>query len=325
MARVIPLIVSVFAIWFAAEAFAQETQKIDVQNAPAAIAPETPPETNPSTVDKADQLITNRRLRADAGSLSLWSVSTSFTYQGGSLAEPKDAKRPNIVRGADAITLQNLTGDMGVRYRVTKLFSITGSTGVFWTTPFHDSIKTKNKKLQKQFDENHQKLTVNDPLLKATYVNKFSYFQSVTQGKLTLVTNNQQKLDGYRWSYYASQNFMHQVADTKFSYGTNIAVQFYSFSRENDSLTDQVLGFYPAVEYEINEKLNFRSVLGMFVYQHLRSQENATYEKRKVYNSLGLGILLSRDVFLYPNIQYIPSDIRSDRTNIAMTANINFF
>jgi hypothetical protein len=275
--------------------------------------------------DEADQLITNRRLRADSGSLSLWSVSTSFNYQGGSLSDPKDAKRPNIVKGADALTLQNLTGDVGVRYRVTKLLSLTGSTGVFMTTPFHDSIKTDNKKLQKQFDENHQKLTINDPVLKLTYVNRFFDVQSVSNAKLTLITNNQQKLDGYQWSYYVSQNVMKQVAGTKFSFGGNVALQLYSFSRQNDALTDSVVGVYPSMEYEINKTLNFRAVLGQWVYQHIRAEDSWTYEKRKVYNSLGLGILLGRDVFLYPNIQYIPSDIRSDRTNIALSTNINFF
>jgi len=275
--------------------------------------------------DEADQLITNRRLRADSGSLSLWSVSTAFNYQGGSLARPKDALRPNIVKGADALTLQNLTGDVGIKYRMTKLFSLTMSTGVFMTTPFHKTIKTDNSKLQKNFDENHQKMTVNDPLLKATYVNKFFDVQSVTNLKLTLVTNNQQKLEGYQWSYYLSENIMRQHEGTKLSYGANIAIQTYSFSRQNDALTDRVFGIYPAIEYEINEKVNFRTAFGTFVYQHLRGDESNTYEKRKVYQSLGLGILLGRDVFLYPNIQYIPSDIRSDRTNIALSTNVNFF
>lgn len=305
---------------------ASEETKITVENAPAGISPDTPPEAAPSKIDEADQLITNRRLRADSGSLSKWSVSSGFTYQGGSLAHPKDASRPNIVKGADALTLQNFTGDIGVRYRLTKLFSLTASTGVFMTTPFHDSIRTKNRKLQQNFDENHQKATVNDPFLKATYVNKFSVYQAVTQAKLTHITNNQQKLDGYRWNYYVSQQFMHNVADTKFSYGGNLAVQFYSFSgNENMSLTDRIIGFYPALEYEITDKLNFRTTFGTWVYQHIRSQDAWTYEKRKAYQSLGLGILLSRDVFLYPNLQYIPSDIRADRTNIALTANINFF
>ena len=308
-------------------ASAQEKQpeKITIENAPAAIAPETAPEAAPSTVDKADQLITNRRLRADSGSLSLWSVSTGFTYQGGSLENPREAQRPNIVKGRDALTLQNLTGDVGVRYRVTKLFSLSASTGVFWTTPFHDSIKTDNAKLKKNFDENHQKMTVNDPFLRATYVNKFSFVQSVTNAKLGLITNNQQKLDGYQWSYYVSQQFMHNVSGTRLSYGGNIALQFYSFSRQNDTLTDRVIGVYPAIEYEINEKVNFRTVFGTWVYQHARSEDGWTYEKRKAYQSLGFGILLSRDVFLYPNIQLLPNNIRSDLTNLALTTNINFF
>jgi hypothetical protein len=324
MAHFLSLMLSLLALTFTFKAISAE-EKLTVENAPVTISPEDKPKSQVTSVDKADQLITNRRLRADVGSLSLWSVSTQWTYQGGSIADPTDAKRPNIVQGADALTLQNLTGDIGVRYRFTKLFSLTASTGVFMTTPFHDSIETDNKTLQKNFDENHQKITVNDPLIKATYVNKFDFIQSVTQGKLTLITNNQQKLQGYQWSYYVSQNFMHQVGNGRLSYGVNMTAQLYSFSKQNDALTDQVFGVYPALEYEISEKFNFRTTLGQWVYQHIRSEEESTFQKRKVYNSLGLGILLSRDVFLYPNIQYIPSDIRSDRTNIAMTANINFF
>lgn len=321
--------VSLFLFLFSLSVFSAEqvTKKKDSpQVDPEKISAETPATVPPKTeTDEADQLITNRRLRADVGSLSLWSVSTAFTYQGGALAYPGDAQRPNIVKGADALTLQNLTGDVGVRYRLTKLFSLTMSTGVFMTTPFHTTIKTNDPKLQKNFDENHQKMTVNDPVLKATYVNKVFTLQSVTSAKLTLITNNQQKLDGYQWSYYLSQNFMKQVEGTKFSYGANIAIQAYSFSHANDNLTDKVFGIYPALEYEIYQKLNFRTAFGSFVYQHLRGSDPWTYEKRKVYQSVGLGILLGRDVFLYPNIQYIPSDIRSDRTNIALTTNINFF
>lgn len=325
MKRFLPVSLLLLAFPLSA-ALAEEKKEITIENAPAAIPQNTAPEAAPSTVDKADQLITNRRLRSESGSLSKWSVSSGFNYQGGSLAHPKDAARPNIVKGADALTLQNFTGDIGVRYRVTKLFSLTASTGVFMTTPFHDSIRTNNKKLQKNFDENHQKMTVNDPFLKATYVNKFNVYQSVSQFKITHITNNQQKLDGYRWNFYGSQQFMHNVADTKFSYGVNIALQMYTFNGDDNlTLTDQVHGVYPALEYEISEKLNFRTTFGTFVYQHIRNQDNWTYEKRKAYQSVGLGILLSRDVFLYPNIQYIPSDIRSDRTNIALSASINFF
>jgi len=61
------------------------------------------------------------------------------------------------------------------------------------------------------------------------------------------------------------------------------------------------------------------------VYQQSKGSAANTWEKLKVYQSVGLGISVTRDIFLYPNIQFIPSDIRSDRTNIAMSASINIF
>jgi hypothetical protein len=66
-----------------------------------------------------------------------------------------------------------------------------------------------------------------------------------------------------------------------------------------------------------------RTVFGWQVYQQTRRDDTWTFEKRKVYQSLGTGISVTRDIFLYPNIQFIPSDIRSDRTNIGLSAYIN--
>lgn len=287
-----------------------------ISNDPVGTVPET---------DEVDQLITNRRLRADSGSLSQWSVSTSFNYQGGSLSKPLDAARPNISQGADVLTLQSLSGGVGVKYRMTKRFSLTGGIGLFMTTPFHSSIKTNDPELKRNFDINHQKITINDPVLRGTYVGKFYSFQSVTDVEVSLITNNQLKLEGYRWSYSFAEYLMHQIEGTKFSYGGGFSADFYSFSRRNGDLTDQVLAFYPAMEYEINQTFNFRTVFGAFAYQHIVREDSGTYEKRKAYQSLGLGVTLSRNFFLYPNIQYIPSDIRSDRTTIALSGNVNFF
>lgn len=276
-------------------------------------------------VDEADQVITNRRLRADSGSLSKWSVSTYFNYQGGSLADPLKPERPNIVNGADALTLQSLVGEVGIRYRLSALDSLTLSTGLFMTTPFHDSIDTDNAKLEKTFDDTHQELTVSDPAIKFTHLDKFFGVQSVSLIKPTLITNNQQKDAGYEASFLFSQTFMQEVGKTGFSYGAGLQALFYTFNNDNQNLSDSVSGLYPAAEYEINETYNLRTVFGFQVYEQLRSQDNGTFNKRKVYQSVGLGISVTRDIYLYPNVQFIPSDIRSDRTNIAISANINVF
>jgi hypothetical protein len=118
---------------------------------------------------------------------------------------------------------------------------------------------------------------------------------------------------------------MHEVGKTGFSYGAGIQALFYTFNNDNQNLSDSVSGLYPAAEYEINDTYNLRTVFGFQVYEQLRRQDDSTFNKRKVYQSVGLGISVTRDVFLYPNIQFIPSDIRSDRTNVAISANINVF
>ncbi|MBY0517255.1 MAG: hypothetical protein K2P81_10115 [Bacteriovoracaceae bacterium] len=274
--------------------------------------------------DQADQVITNRRLRAESGSLSNWSGWTFLNYQGGSLARPIDATRPNIVNGADALTLQNFSGDVGVRYRVTKLDSLTFTTGLFMTTPFHDKIRTKSAKLEKKFNEEHQKIDVNDPALRVMHLDKFFDIQSVSFVTGTYITNGQQKNSGYQSSYKVSQTFMKDMGNGV-SLGMGFTGTFYSFNNHNTDLTDRVLGVYPTFEYVLNDTLNLRTLFGQWVYEHRRGQESNTYIKRVVYQSVGLGISLTRDIFLYPNIQYIPSDIRSDRTNIALSANLSLF
>ena len=275
--------------------------------------------------DEADQVITNRRLRADAGSLSKWSASMYFNYQGGSLANPTQPERPNITNGKDALTLQSLAGELGVRYRLTSLDSITASTGFFMTTPFHSEIDTDNAALKKNFDDNSQELNFADPFLKYVHLDRVWGMQSVTTLKPTWITNNQQTDLGYKASYFLSQVFMKDYGTTGFSYGMAFQGTWYDFSEYNKNTSRNVIGLYPAAEYVINDTFNLRTVFGWQVYEQYRTQENGTWTKRKVYQSVGLGISLTRDIFLYPNVQFIPSDIRLDRTNIAISANINLF
>ncbi|MFP5459217.1 MAG: hypothetical protein ACLGG7_10840, partial [Bacteriovoracia bacterium] len=300
-------------------AFAQDKKK-DAE----AVKAEVTTEKKDEAVDEADKVITNRRLRADMGSVSDWSIRSFFNYQGGSLEKPLAADRPNIVNGADALTLANASGSIGVRYRVTKFDSLNLSFGINMTTPFQSSIKTNNAALKKNFDDNKQKTTVNDPTLSYSHVASLLGMQSITGLSSTWITNAQLVDADYDSLHIASQTFMKDFGNG-FSAGVAFQALFYTFDGNQQGVTDRVLGVYPAAEYVINDTYNLRTVFGTWVYQHNRGAEENTYVKRDVYQSVGLGISLSRDVFLYPNIQYIPSDIRSDRTNVAISANINMF
>ncbi len=298
-------------------AFSQATKKTIAVEAAATAAPD-------KAKDEADQVITNRRLRAESGSLSKWSGSLYFNYSGGNLADPIKPERRNILGAADALELQNFYADLGIRYRITALDSITASTGVFVSTPFHTTID-HDRANREAFEKNKQDVTVSDPALKYTHLDSILGMQSVTTLSATLITNPEQTKAGYDSSYQLSQTFMKEFGKSGFSLGGSFQWRKYTFAKTNQNLAENVPGFYPAAEYVINDLLNVRTVFGWQVYQQTRSMDHDTYTKRKVYQSVGLGISLSRDVFLYPNIQFVPSDIRSDRTNVAISANVNVF
>ena len=283
------------------------------------------PAAKPST-DEADQTITNRRLRASEGSLSKWSISTFWNYQGGSVNDPTEPERPNIVNGGNVQTLQSLSGEVGVKYRLTKLDSLTFSTGLFMTTPFHSTIDD-NSALKPAFDQNSQKLNVQDPFLKYSHLDKIWGIQSISTAQGKLITNNQLSERRFRSELMLSQNFIKDVGQTGFSYGAALMGYFYDFrdSVQLNGLTEQLIGIYPQAEYVINDLFNVRTVFGWQVYENVRGQPSDTYTKRKVYQSVGLGISVTRDLFFYPNIQFIPSNIRDDVTNIALQMNWNIF
>jgi hypothetical protein len=298
-----------------------------IQNSFAAPKTEANKEPEKDTkTDEADQTITNRRLRAAEGSLSKWSISTFWNYQGGSLNDPTEPERPNIVNGGNVQTLQSLSGEVGVKYRLTKLDSLTFSTGLFMTTPFHSEIDD-NAPRKQAFDDNSRKLNVQDPFLKYSHLDKIWGIQSVSTVQGKLITNNQLSESRFRSELMLSQNFMKDVGQTGFSYGAAFIGYFYDFreSVKLDGLTEQLVGIYPQAEYVINDIFNIRTVFGWQIYENVRGQPSDTYTKRKVYQSVGLGISVTRDLFFYPNIQYIPSNVRDDVTNIALQMNWNIF
>ncbi|WPU64350.1 hypothetical protein [Peredibacter starrii] len=301
-------------------AFAQEakTEKKEEKT-------ETTPAAKPGKVDEADQVITNRRLRASSGSLSKWSGNFAINYQGGSVEKPGAAQRPNITSGADALTLQYLTANVGLRYRFNPLNSLTLGTGVFMNTPFNSSIKTNDPALKKEFNKTKQDVTVSDPNLIYTNLARVWGFQVVTQLTPTLITNTQQRQAGYRASYDIASTWMRDIGDFGLSGGATFEWTGYSFDKTNQGLAKNVWQLYPVLEYVINDTFNLRTLWGWQVYQQTREMAWDTYEKRVVYQSFGVGISLSRDIFLYPNIQFIPSDIRDDRTNLGISAYINTF
>jgi hypothetical protein len=68
--------------------------------------------------------------------------------------------------------------------------------------------------------------------------------------------------------------------------------------------------------------LNFRTVANVWTYE-MYPVEGLVHDAYT--ESVGIGCSVTRDIFLYPNIQFTPGNISANLTNVGLTATINLF
>jgi hypothetical protein len=136
-----------------------------------------------------------------------------------------------------------------------------------------------------------------------------------------------------------SQTILANLGNSNLSGGVSLSADLSLFNGKPDDVytpdmlsgalmrDDYGLGIYPFAEYSFNDKLSFRTVFGYFNFVHYKNEYNNPTDLRQSvpYQSMGLGISVTRDIYIYPNVQFVPRDIRADRTNVALSANISLF
>jgi len=278
-------------------------------------------------VDEADELITNRRFRASNGSLSKFSMNTSLTYSGGSIEKPLAADRPNISNAGDTTSIAGISGTFNGSYRINTLNRLSLGAGLQMLAPFNDSIDTNDQRAKNEFDDNRGEMDVSNPYLSYTHMNKFFGVQTVfTAGVKQFTASNLTEI-GYQNSGDITINTMYNPNGSSFSFGVLGVYSKYFFDNNDERFqanqNDVVWGFLPQAEYVINDKFNLRTIIRSNWYQN--SKADSDFSQRPVTQSVGLGISVNRDIFLYPNIQFVYENLQAANTNIGFTANINMF
>ena len=96
---------------------------------------------------------------------------------------------------------------------------------------------------------------------------------------------------------------------------------------------DYYLAFYPFVEYVINDTFNLRTVFRQTTFYHVRSEKGTDLVRQPGSQSIGLGISVTRDIFLYPNFQFSTENLSTEwvskkfakESTVGMSATINMF
>ena len=272
-----------------------------------------------------DDEITNQRLRATLGSKSKWSVRTSSAFQGGSVKKPFDANRPNY-RGAVATpTATYFFSDVAIKRRLGDKDSLNFGTGLTLFKPFHRTLDESTNS-----GSGARNLNISNPYLEYNVAYKIGNLQASTAATYTHAVNDfdvsEVKSLG---TFDLSQTLIGEVSKN-LSVGAVVSLSrtMYKGSGNFDGQGNAKVNFepalYPFAEYTFNDTYSFRTVFGYFQFQEF-ANDKGEYRQLTPYQSMGIGISVNRDVYIYPNIQIAPKDISADRTNLGISANINIF
>lgn len=292
----------------------------------------TPHSSEAPAANGVDDLITNNNLRALSGSTSVWSIATTFNYNGGTVNEPFSENRPNISDASGNTIKADLDGSINVKYNINDRNSLLLGFGIRWIAPLAADGPT---------DYNGTRFDAMNPSLAYQYIYKWWGIQSVVQAGLTKWTQADQTAIGSNYNFGIDQENVYEIGKTGISIGASVAAQYQWFNKSgaygspsdpNNYIPDlsavqsvYELTFSPYLEYQITDKINFRTLVSLWNYEHYANTGSMHFVHDKVYQSIGFGFSITRDIFLYPNVQFIPDNIAANDTNVGLSATINLF
>lgn len=251
--------------------------------------------------------ITDAELRAQSGSRSRYSVKVSASYSGGKIADPLSKEQP--VRNATVHrNLTFMSGSISARYRLDKRSAISFGSGVRALTPFHEL----------------KEVQWNSPYISwGTYKrhNKLQYFNSV---RFSLTTQPEYKGIGQWGTFALSQGGKYQIGESNLYVGGNYTLSYFAYSRgrrDSDSkyASSYFLGVYPSLTYKVNRLFDINSSLAYNFANRRIFNDAFKLDQYRLTGRTGLGIAVSKTVYIRPYIDYLVEDFEWDTTSFSLS------
>lgn len=299
----------------------------------SALAEETTPatEANTSTVKVSevqkpeeakkdiDDEITNARLRATTGSKKKWSFAGGFGYSGASIKNPTSTERPQLNDGQASADPVSASADLSIKYRMTENDALNFGFGMSYTPEY-----TKNKITGEKAKAN---LGASNPYVSYTRAFKAADVQHVLSASLSKYTLPEDVDDKkLAYSTSVSHTMMAPIGNSKAELGLYTFIGGELYSEANPSSTDgrtaYQFGLNPIFEYAFSDTVSFRTVSRWLTWTVLDNDYERGY-LAGITQSMGVGFAVSRDIYLYPNMQWKWSQVNADQTTVGFSANIN--
>lgn len=278
-------------------------------------------EQKPANKDIDDE-ITNARLRAVTGSKSNWSFWSQFAYAGSSIMNPLSTQRPqlNSQNNADPT---NLGGQVSAKYRLTEHDSLLAGIGVQFTPQYSDPKTHSTVGAQ---------TTAQTPYVDYNRAFRLGGVQNVVDvavSKYTLSSDLDSNMN-YGWSI-AHQMMVETGKSGKLSLGLYEALgqDIYTHLDPGQALAGNPnsviyaqFAVDPVLEYAFTDKVSFRTVYRMLTLND-EAYNRSIWKAAPESQSVGIGYAVTRDIYLYPNMQWAWGHVATDQTTVGLTANVN--
>ncbi len=256
-----------------------------------------------------DEEITNKKLRAESGAKSLISLKSLFIYNGSTISHPLNSTRPQLSPGTVNPEAAKLSGTISAKYRVSDHDSLSLGVGVGWVRPNHDG----------------QTGQVENPILGYNRAFKAGFLQNVIDASVVKYTAKSASVLNDEWETNFDYTILANVGTSKLQIGLDLGYyrEYYSSpNADNQTAAVDQIDLFPFAEYEMNDWASLRTVYRGISYNNTIADQRS-YARDFPTQSFGVGMAITRDIYLYPNIQWVWQDINADKTNIALNANIN--
>ena len=255
--------------------------------------------------------ITDAKMKADAGSLSRFSLRFGLTYYGPPVGDLGALNQPNP-DSTVSNTATAISGSAGLRYRMSSSSSLSLTAGVSDQYPLRSV----------------QKLDANNPSLTWDKAFRIGNVQMLSSPGATFVTSAVYRNIGQSWGVNYGLSSVYAIPDSKFAVGVDAGVSYWFYNRayvkSDGKVRRENLTAYPVVKYNITDKLNINTSSAFSLYNPRASTSRFDLYHRTFNQRVAIGYAITRDIYVAPYIQFYPSvmGLKTTTFNIATSFSV---
>lgn len=252
---------------------------------------------------REDGRITDIELKAQAGSLSRYSLKFDLSYSGPPVDNLSDPQMPNP-DNRPRPNRTSLGGFMGLRYRMTSNDALNLSTGARWFTPYHQLAGEHVNK--RAADKDYE---ISNPQVSYDRTYPLGPTQMRTSLKGSVITSDYYRDQAETSSVGFAQGVKWTVLNSRWIVGNVLDFDYYFFSREwrkGDAANLSTYGFslIPSLEYKLADNLNLRASCAWTFSQLRRASNEWDWESLQPSARAGLGWAITRDIYFSPYLSF---------------------